>query len=68
MSAHNFPKVHGFASYSLGVVTLNFEQRELIEDLLDRWLREDFVVIAYQERMKGEAGEIFHQESQECPR
>jgi very-short-patch-repair endonuclease len=36
---------------SLGVVTLNFEQRELIEDLLDRRLREDPAAIAYQERM-----------------
>jgi hypothetical protein len=38
---------------SLGVVTLNFEQRELIEDLLDRKLREDPAAIAYQERMTG---------------
>ena len=38
---------------SLGVVTLNFEQRELVEELLDRRLREDPPAIAYQERMKG---------------
>lgn len=38
---------------SLGVVTLNFEQRELVEELLDRRLREDPFAISYQERMKG---------------
>jgi len=43
---------------SLGVVTLNFEQRELVEDLLDRRLREDPAALAYQERMKG-GQEIF---------
>jgi superfamily I DNA and/or RNA helicase/very-short-patch-repair endonuclease len=36
---------------SLGVVTLNFEQRELIEELLDQRLRTDPFVMAYQERM-----------------
>jgi very-short-patch-repair endonuclease len=38
---------------SLGLVTLNFEQRELVEELLDRRLREDPAAIAFQERMKG---------------
>ena len=38
---------------SLGVVTLNFEQRELVEELLDRRLREDPFAVAYQERMTG---------------
>jgi len=36
---------------SLGVVTLNFEQRELIEELLDERLRSDPFMVAYQERM-----------------
>jgi superfamily I DNA and/or RNA helicase len=36
---------------SLGVVALNFEQRELIEELLDQRLRTDPFVVAYQERM-----------------
>jgi len=36
---------------SLGVVTLNFEQRELIEELLDERLRTDPFALAYQERM-----------------
>lgn len=38
---------------SLGVVALNFEQRELIEELLDRRLRTEPFAIAYQERMNG---------------
>lgn len=38
---------------SLGVATLNFEQRELIEELLDRRLRSDPFALAYQERMTG---------------
>jgi len=38
---------------SLGVVTLNFEQRELVEELLDQQLRDDPAAIAYQERMQG---------------
>jgi len=38
---------------SLGLVTLNFEQRELVEEMLDRRLREDPAAIAFQERMKG---------------
>ena len=37
---------------SLGVVTLNFEQRELIEELLDKELRNDPAAIAFQERMR----------------
>jgi very-short-patch-repair endonuclease len=36
---------------SLGVVAMNFEQCELIEDLLDRKLRTDPFALAYQERM-----------------
>src|SRR5579885_2265744 len=36
---------------SLGVVTLNFEQRELVEELLDQKLRTDPFAMAYQERM-----------------
>jgi very-short-patch-repair endonuclease len=36
---------------SLGVVALNFEQRELIEELLDDRLRTDPFTLAYQERM-----------------
>jgi very-short-patch-repair endonuclease len=38
---------------SLGVVTMNFEQRELVEELLDRRLRDDPAAVAYQERMTG---------------
>ena len=44
---------------SLGVVTLNFEQRELVEDLLDRKLREDPAAIAYQEKMTGGQESLF---------
>jgi very-short-patch-repair endonuclease len=44
---------------SLGVVTLNFEQRELVEELLDRELRNDPTAIAYQERMKGGQETLF---------
>ncbi len=44
---------------SLGVVTLNFEQRELVEELLDRQLRDDPAAIAYQERMKGAQETLF---------
>ena len=36
---------------SLGVVTLNLEQRELIEELLDKRLRTDPFAATYQERM-----------------
>jgi very-short-patch-repair endonuclease len=41
------------ANESLGVVALNFEQRELIEELLDHRLRDDPFGQSYQERMKG---------------
>jgi very-short-patch-repair endonuclease len=44
---------------SLGVVTLNFEQRELVEELLDRRLRDDPAAIAYQEKMKGGQETLF---------
>jgi very-short-patch-repair endonuclease len=44
---------------SLGVVTMNFEQCELIEELLDRKLREDPFAVAYQERMKGGFNSLF---------
>jgi very-short-patch-repair endonuclease len=44
---------------SLGVVTLNFEQRELVEELLDRKLREDPAAIAYQEKMTGGQESLF---------
>lgn len=44
---------------SLGVVTLNFEQRELVEELLDRQLRDDPAAIAFQERMKGGQETLF---------
>jgi very-short-patch-repair endonuclease len=44
---------------SLGVVTLNFEQRELVEELLDRKLRDDPAAIAFQERMKGGQDTLF---------
>ena len=36
---------------SLGVVTLNFEQGELIEEMLDQRLRADPFALAYQEKM-----------------
>ena len=44
---------------SLGVVTLNFEQSELVEELLDRKLREDPFAVAYQERMNGGLEALF---------
>jgi hypothetical protein len=44
---------------SLGVVTLNFEQRELVEELLDRRLRDDPAAIAYQENMTGGQESLF---------
>lgn len=47
------------AGESLGVVTLNFEQRELVEELLDRRLRDDPAAIAFQERMKGGQETLF---------
>jgi superfamily I DNA and/or RNA helicase len=48
-----------YPTESLGVVTLNFEQRELVEELLDRRLSEDSAAIAYQERMKGGQETLF---------
>ena len=44
---------------SLGIVTLNAEQRELVEELLDRRLRDDPAAIAYQEKMKAGLDELF---------
>jgi very-short-patch-repair endonuclease len=44
---------------SLGVVTLNFEQRELIEELLDKRLRDDPDAIAFQERMSSGQKTLF---------
>jgi very-short-patch-repair endonuclease len=44
---------------SLGIVTLNFEQRELVEELLDQRLRDDSAAIAFQERMKGGQETLF---------
>ena len=44
---------------TLGVVTLNFEQRELVEELLDRKLRDDPAAIAYQETMQGGQETLF---------
>lgn len=42
-----------FPKESLGVVTLNAEQKDLMEELLDRKLRDDPAAIAYQEQMTG---------------
>jgi very-short-patch-repair endonuclease len=44
---------------SLGVVALNFEQCELVEELLDHKLREDPAAVAYQERMQGGQNSLF---------
>jgi very-short-patch-repair endonuclease len=44
---------------SLGVVALNFEQRDLIEELLDRRLRTEPFALAYQERMNSGAEPLF---------
>jgi very-short-patch-repair endonuclease len=44
---------------SLGIVTLNFEQRELVEELLDKRLRDDPAAIAYQEKMRGGQETLF---------
>jgi len=44
---------------SLGIVTMNFEQRELLEELLDRQLRSDPAAIAFQERMRGGQETLF---------
>ena len=38
---------------SLGVVTLNFEQRELIEELFDSKAKDDPFALSYLEKMKG---------------
>jgi len=48
-----------FPHESLGVVTLNFEQRELVEELLDKKLREDPAAIAYQEKMTSGQDTLF---------
>ena len=40
-----------FPNETLGVVALNFEQRELIEELLDQRMRTDPFAVEYQERM-----------------
>ncbi|MCZ2155208.1 MAG: hypothetical protein LC114_15120, partial [Bryobacterales bacterium] len=48
-----------YPNESLGVVALNFEQRELIEDLLDRHLREDPAAIVFQDRMRGGQETLF---------
>jgi superfamily I DNA and/or RNA helicase len=44
---------------SLGVVTLIFEQRELVEELLDKKHREDPAAIACQEKMKSSQDALF---------
>lgn len=44
---------------SLGVVTLNFEQGELIEELLDQRLRAEPFALAYQERMNSGSEPFF---------
>jgi len=44
---------------TLGIVTLNFDQRELVEELLDRQLRDDPAAIAYQEKMTGGQESLF---------
>jgi hypothetical protein len=44
---------------SLGVVAMNFEQRELIEEQLDRRLRTDPLALEYQSRMEGGAEPFF---------
>jgi hypothetical protein len=41
-----------------------FEQRELIEELLDRRLRDDPVAIAFQERMSGGQETLFDKKPQ----
>ena len=48
--------MHNRPNESLGVVALNYEQRELIEDLLDRRLTTEPFALAYQERMESESG------------
>jgi very-short-patch-repair endonuclease len=44
---------------SLGVVTINFEQRELVEELLDKHLRNDPAAIAFQEKMRSGQDALF---------
>ncbi len=44
---------------SLGIVTMNAEQRELVEELFDRRLREDPAAIASQEKMGGGQNSFF---------
>jgi hypothetical protein len=51
--------MHNRPNESLGVVALNFEQRELIEELLDRRLATEPFAIAYQERMEGGSEPLF---------
>src|SRR5713101_4215431 len=51
--------MHNRMDESLGVVALNFEQRELIEDLLDRRLQTEPFAIAYQERMNSGPEPLF---------
>lgn len=46
-------------SESLGVVTMNFEQRELIEELLDKKLKDDSVANAWIEAGAGTPNEFF---------
>lgn len=46
-------------SESLGVVTMNFEQRELIEDLLDKKLKDDSVSSTWIESGAGTPNEFF---------
>src|SRR5713101_8404926 len=51
--------MHNRMDESLGVVALNFEQRELIEELLDRRLRTEPFALAYQERMNSGPEPLF---------
>ena len=44
---------------SLGVVTLNLEQQELIEELLERRLKDDPAAIAFEDRMKSGQETLF---------
>ena len=51
--------VHSRPNESLGVVALNYEQRELIEELLDRRLATEPFAVAYQERMESGSEPLF---------
>lgn len=51
--------MHNRPNESLGVVALNYEQRELIEDLLDRRLTTEPFALAYQERMESGSEPLF---------